>query len=145
MGNILKPTKTRNKDGSFSMVPSEAFKALRRLHRLKFTVTHRKDNKVYSVHRFTWDDKYGTDGGNARQVTFDQRMEDGTTKKISIYDYYQQRYGLKLQHWYFPLIMTSTGSMFPFEVCQVPRLTPYPFKLDPQQVGLPPPLPLMNL
>ncbi|KAK3346748.1 Piwi domain-containing protein [Lasiosphaeria hispida] len=127
---LLKPV--RNGD---SWAPSETFKALKRLHKLKFVTTHnQKDKKVYSVGRFAFDPKYGADGAHAKKVTFPKRVEgQAESVETSIYDYYAERYKVRLQYWHLPLIETTKKGYFPFELCMVERLNPYPFKLDASQ------------
>ncbi|KAK1757283.1 Piwi domain-containing protein [Echria macrotheca] len=114
---------------------SELFKALRRLHKLRFSLTHIKGDVSYVISEFEFGTQYGKDGANAKTVEFMQRKEDGTEKKISIYDYYMEKYRLKLKYPWLPLIKTSRGNFFPIELCEVKRLTPYPFKLDPTQTA----------
>ncbi|KAK0725380.1 putative eukaryotic translation initiation factor [Lasiosphaeris hirsuta] len=117
-----------------SWAPSETFKALKRLQKVKFVTTHSKDSKVYSVGRFAFDAKYGADGANAKKVVFLRRVEgQDEPVETSIYDYYAQRYNVRLQYWWFPLIETTKKGYFPFELCLVERLNPYPFKLDGDQ------------
>jgi eukaryotic translation initiation factor 2C len=116
---------------------SEAFKALRRLHRIRFEVCHRgkqDDPKVYTVKQFTFDASAGEEGANAKSLTFEKKLPDGTSRNFSIFDYYQERYNARLEYWYWPLIQTSRGGYFPFEVCEVRRFNTYPFKLDGVQV-----------
>lgn len=138
MRSILAPVKIARKDGSPTWAMSEAFKALRRLQNIRFEVKHRGSapgNKEYKVRRFVFDpDLYGEQGGHAKAVTFDRRMEDGSTQKTSIADYYLQKYKVKITHWYLPVIETTRAGYFPMEVCEVHRFNPYPFKLDPAQV-----------
>ena len=132
MAQALKPVKGKN--GGYTQ--SEAFKTLRRLQKIRFEVCHRgksQDSKDYVVKRFVFDQSYGDEGGNARQVTFDKRMPDGTTQKISVHDYFLQQYNARLQYPLLPLIETSKGGMFPMEVCEVKRFNTYPFKLDSAQ------------
>jgi eukaryotic translation initiation factor 2C len=116
---------------------SEAFKALRRLQNIRFEVKHRGNvggQKEYKVKRIAFDPKYGEQGANARAVTFEKDMPDGSKKTYSILQYYLEQYKAKIQHWYLPLIETTRAGFFPMEVCEVHRFNPYPFKLDPSQV-----------
>jgi eukaryotic translation initiation factor 2C len=116
---------------------SEAFKVLRKLARVNFKVFHRgktTDQKGYILKSFAFDQSYGRDGGNAKNVKFDYKLPDGTTRNISVFDYFQERYNLRLQHWRLPIIETSRAGYFPMEVCTMPRYNRYPFKLDTAQV-----------
>ncbi|KAL2135155.1 hypothetical protein VTI74DRAFT_9586 [Chaetomium olivicolor] len=116
---------------------SEAFKALRRLSNLRFTVTHRgsQSSKEYKVRGFSFDPRYGQQGATARTVTFDKKMSDGTTKSYSIYQYYIEQYRQKIVNTDLPLIETTKAGFFPMEFCHVHRFNPYPFKLDPSQTS----------
>ncbi|KAK3384975.1 Piwi domain-containing protein [Podospora didyma] len=117
---------------------SAAFKALRRLHGVRFRVTHRgkmEDNKEYKVKQFAWGSQYGEEGACAKQVRFDKKMQDGSTKSYTIEEYYRETYNAKLVYPYWPLIYTTRAGYFPFEVCEVDRFNPYPFKLDAEQTS----------
>ncbi|KAH6615648.1 Piwi domain-containing protein [Chaetomium sp. MPI-SDFR-AT-0129] len=139
MGKALLPVKTTKKDGSPTWGMSEAFKILRRLQNIRFTVNHRgsKDlgNKEYKVKGFLFDAKYGSEGSNAKVVTFTRNMPDGNPKEYSVYDYYLQQYRHRVQHWYLPLVESTNGGFFPMEVCDIGRFNPFPFKLDPNQTS----------
>ncbi|KAF9181636.1 Eukaryotic translation initiation factor 2C [Haplosporangium sp. Z 11] len=82
-----------------------------------FTVTHRGDSfkKQYKVSALSM--------MPADQVTFDQETNDGKTKKISIPQYYQAAYSLKLQFPFLPCIgVKARGGdimYFPAEVCNI--------------------------
>jgi eukaryotic translation initiation factor 2C len=126
---ILQPVRQGDK-----WVPNEAFKALKRLHRLRFVTTHNKsDPREYSIFKFTFDSSFGAQGANAKTMKFEQKTDGGKTRMISVYDYYLERYKCKIGGWQLPLIQTGKGGLFPIETCEVKRLNPYPFKLDPNQ------------
>jgi eukaryotic translation initiation factor 2C len=134
----LKPVQTRKESGDDAFTMSEAFKVLRKLQRIRFRVFHRgktTDEKEYMVKSFAWGRQYGKDGGHAKAVTFEKKDEDGKTRMISVYDYFHERYNVRLEHWRLPVIETSRGGFFPMEVCTIPRYNRYPFKLDSWQVG----------
>ncbi|KAJ4292979.1 Protein argonaute [Collariella sp. IMI 366227] len=117
---------------------SEAFKALRRLQNMRFTVTHRNDKSItkeYKVRGFSFNGDLGRDGANAKTQTFEKKMPDGSMKTYSIYQYYIEQYRCKIQHIALPLIETAKAGFFPMEIAQVPRFNPYPFKLDPSQTS----------
>lgn len=133
----LKPVSKQDAAGNTVYQMSEAFKILRKLQRIRFNVSHRgKENshKDYIVKSFAWSPSYGKDGGTAKNVMFDMKEEDGKIRRISIMDYFLERYGVDLQYWRLPIIETSRGGLFPMEVCTIPRYNRYPFKLDPWQV-----------
>ncbi|ROW02467.1 hypothetical protein VMCG_06148 [Cytospora schulzeri] len=113
---------------------SEMFRALRRLQKLTFTVKHRgksNDSKVYRIKNFLFDaGKYGSEGANARNVTF-KRGEDETT----IEQYFKDQYGVRLIHWQLPLIETTRSGYFPMECVLVNRFQRYNFKLEPDQTA----------
>ncbi|KAK0649440.1 ribonuclease H-like domain-containing protein [Cercophora newfieldiana] len=115
-------------------VQSEAFKQLKRLCRLRFVTTHNKDDqREYTIFKFTFDKELGAQGSNAKSTKFEKKDENGNKRSISIFDYYLERHKCKIQHWQLPLIQTGKGGLFPIETCEVRRLNPYPFKLDPSQ------------
>lgn len=137
MRKALLPVKIAGKGGVETWGMSEAFKALRRLQNIRFEVKHRGDVKISKEHKvkgIAFGVQYGELGANAKAVTFDKKMPDGSTKKYSIADYYLQQYKTRIQHWYLPLIESTNAGLFPMEVCEVHRFNPYPFKLDPNQV-----------
>jgi len=114
---------------------SAPFEALKRLRKLKFVTMHNsQDKRVYSVDSFYFDPKFGAEGANAKNVKFTRRLDDGTEREVTVYDYYMERYKAKMLFWWLPLIKTSKGGFFPVETCMVERLNPYPFKLDGNQV-----------
>ncbi|KAK5661715.1 hypothetical protein OQA88_9815 [Cercophora sp. LCS_1] len=126
---LLQPVKTSNPQ---RFAPCEAFKALRRLHKLKFVITHREDEgRVYTIHEFHFDEKVA-EGANARNTKF--KLKE-TGKETTISDYYQQKYKAQVQYWWLPLVKTSRGGLFPVETCRVTRLNRYPFKLDALQTS----------
>lgn len=134
----LLPVKIAGKGGVETWGMSEAFKALRRLQNIRFEVKHRGDVKISKEHKvkgIAFGVQYGELGANAKAVTFDKKMPDGSTKKYSIADYYLQQYKTRIQHWYLPLIESTNAGLFPMEVCEVHRFNPYPFKLDPNQTS----------
>lgn len=127
------PVEDRHQPGRQVPGPSEMFKALRRLHKLTFTVKHRgkaNDRKVYKIKCFKWDPKYGREGANARNVTF---TRDG--RETSVEQYFKDQYGIRLEHWQMPLIETTRGGDFPMECVIMDRFQRYNFKLDPDQTA----------
>ncbi|KAK0713074.1 ribonuclease H-like domain-containing protein [Lasiosphaeria miniovina] len=139
IANLLAPVKISTPSGAQTWGMSEAFKALRRLHNIRFRVKHRgktQDKKEYKIKRFDFDSQYGALGACAKTVEFDKVMPDGKMKRYSIYDYYNEQYKAKLQFGNWPLIVTTKAGKFPFEVCEVDRFNPYPYKLDSEQTQM---------
>lgn len=126
--SVLQPVKTAI-PGKYA--PCDAFKALKRLHKLRFVITHREDKgRVYTISEFHFDEKIA-EGANCRNTKF--KLKE-TGKETTIYDYYQTKYRAQIQYWWLPLVKTSRGGLFPPETCTVTRLNRYPFKLDGNQV-----------
>jgi len=128
---VLAPV--RGPDGKW--VQSDAFKALRKLHNLRFVVSHRgktEHPKEYKIKRFVFEAREG--GANAKAVSFDWK-KDGQTRKVTVFDYYALQYKKRIAMHGLPLIETTRDGLFPFEVCEVNRLNRYPFKLDPNQTS----------
>jgi eukaryotic translation initiation factor 2C len=115
---------------------SEAFRALRKLARIKFTIRHRgneNDKSIYTAMDYSFLKQPG--GGNAKNVKFDWTMPNGAVQNISVFDYFRQRYNIILRHWRFPLIRTNKNTFFPMELCQVERFNRYPYKLNPNETS----------
>ena len=120
---------------------SDAFKVLRRLNKIKFLVNHRGkvgDPKIYTGKGLVWDiAKYGPEGGNSKTITFEKKnRQTGQSKRISIYDYFNEEYKIRLQFPNLPILETSKGSYFPLELCNIASHQRYQAKLDPQQVSV---------
>ncbi|KAI9147761.1 Protein argonaute [Paramyrothecium foliicola] len=115
---------------------SDAFKQLRKMRGLRFTVRHRNRpaeiaSKSYKIYDFAFDEKFGFEGANARNVTFDQ---DG--KQVSVQDYYMNKYGAQLQFVNLPVIKTSRdGGYIPIEFAWVEPMQRYALKLNPDQTA----------
>jgi len=130
--DLVKALRPVNQGGQW--VQSEAFKALKRLARLKFATTHNQDDqREYTIFRFAFRKELGAEGVNAKSAKFMRKLNNGAEKETSIYDYYLERYNCKIMNWQLPMIETGKGGLFPLETCEIRRLNPYPFKLDPGQ------------
>lgn len=117
---------------------SQHFKELRKMAKLKFTVKYRgkePTGKVYTIKSFTFSNSAGREGLNAKNVTFSQRLPDGSFKDISVYDYFLKKYDIRLEFWYLPLIETTRDGFFPMEVCTLIPDQRYNFKLSPDQTS----------
>ncbi|KAG5959309.1 hypothetical protein E4U56_005050 [Claviceps arundinis] len=112
---------------------SDAFKYLRRMRGLKFTIRHPNrvaSDKVYTIVDFTFDAKYQFEGATANVVTFDH---DG--RKVTVADYYQQKYDVELDHPDIPLIDAGRGGFIPMELAFIEPMQRYNFKLNPAQTA----------
>ncbi|KXJ89453.1 piwi domain-containing protein [Microdochium bolleyi] len=130
----LKPTL----EGPGRVSPSEASTLLRRLQRVKITVQHRgnqQDPQIFTIKRLVWNERNGPNGTNARNCMFDRQTEDGRTESISVYDYFLQKYQIRLRLPDLPLIETTKGDKYPMEVCNVAPNQRYAPKLDPDQTA----------
>lgn len=133
LGRALQPVKVQDRAGVWTWGMSEAFKFLRKLHRLHFQVSHRhkeNDPKDYIIRRFTFDPKYGEEGANAETITFTPKGGD----EISVKDHFKKKYNLRLNYPKLPVIETARNGFFPMEVCTVKQWQRYNFKLSPDQV-----------
>lgn len=112
---------------------SDAFKQLRKLRKLKFTVKHanrRDNNAVYTVADFVFDPRHGSEGANAKNVTFDYNGRD-----ITVAAYYQEKYKAYLKYSNLPLIKTPKGALIPMEYAHIEPMQRYTFKLNPDQTA----------
>ncbi|PHH72721.1 hypothetical protein CDD80_4302 [Ophiocordyceps camponoti-rufipedis] len=125
----LKPVKHH----SGSWASSDAFKQLRKLRRLKFTVRHPNrvnPEKLYTIVDFAFKPEYGPDGGNAKNVTFD--YENG---KISVENFFAKKYKAHLRYSLLPVIDAGKNGYIPMEFAVVAPMQRYPFKLNPDQTS----------
>ncbi|KAI1210063.1 Piwi-domain-containing protein [Annulohypoxylon truncatum] len=137
--SLLRPRDVKDEaTGKWQILPSEAFVFLRRLTKLKFTVSHRGkigEPRVYTVKRVMFDTKYGTDGANAKTVTFMKEFEDGHTEETTIEKHYKDRWNFILRWPRFPIVETPQGHKFPMELCNLVYHQRYNYKLNPQQTS----------
>ncbi|KAI1152469.1 Piwi domain-containing protein [Nemania diffusa] len=134
----LLPVPIKDRQGRILPGPSEAFCLLRKLHKLKFVVKHRgktNEKKQYTIKRIIFEERYGREGANSQNVTFDKKMPDGSIQKITVWKHYQDQYEFRLQYPRLPIIETTRGAFFPMELCNVDDFQRYPFKLDPTQTA----------
>ncbi|KAL3426357.1 eukaryotic translation initiation factor 2c [Phlyctema vagabunda] len=136
--NLLAPAQSQKG----TMTYSESFKELRKMQKLRFTVTYRgkQEAKVYVVKSFTFpkverDEKhnYAREGQNARNTYFPWKKPDGTVQKTSIEEFLRQKYNHNLEYPYLPLIETERAGQFPMESCMILPDQQYKFKLSPKQ------------
>lgn len=130
----LKPVPCKDRKGNILPGMSDMFTMLRRMTKLEFHVRHRgkvNDDKIYKIKGFVWDPKrFGRDGANARNFTFEK---DG--KDVSIERYFAERYGISLKAWEMPLVETTRAGFFPMEVITIDPYQRYNWKLDGEQTS----------
>ncbi|TAQ85545.1 hypothetical protein B7494_g6138 [Chlorociboria aeruginascens] len=117
---------------------SEMFKHMEKMVKLKFTVKYgpkNDDKKIYTIKRFHFDDHAGPQGVHAKNYTFTPKTGPSANRAISIFDYFLQKYNVRLQFWDFPLIETERAGTFPMEVCTLIPNQKYQYKLDPSQTA----------
>jgi eukaryotic translation initiation factor 2C len=135
--NMLKPA--RMNDGNLTR--SDPFKHLRKMSKLRFSVRHRgkeSESKTYTIKDFCFDQKYGPEGGHAKNVKFmlkDKKRPDAPPVETSVYDYFKRQYNIDLEFWYLPLVKTERDGTFPMEVCHILENQTYKYKTDPEQVS----------
>ncbi|KAG6045228.1 hypothetical protein E4U39_002591 [Claviceps sp. Clav50 group G5] len=123
----LRPVRDRQRNWQ----ASDAFKYLRRMRKLKFTIHHPNrvaSDKVYTILDFAFDAKHGAEGATAKVVTFDH---DG--RKVTVADYYQQKYKANLENAGLPLINAGKGGFIPMEFAIIQPMQRYTFKLNREQ------------
>ncbi|ERT02738.1 hypothetical protein HMPREF1624_01039 [Sporothrix schenckii ATCC 58251] len=114
---------------------SDAFKVMRRLHKLRFKVFHRgktNDSKIYTIARFAWHQRFMFEGATSETYTFTLR-KTGETR--TVYDHYLKQYDVPLQYPKYPVIETTRDGAFPLEVCHILPWQRYNFKLNGQQTS----------
>lgn len=97
------------------------------------------ESKTYTIKDFCFDQKYGPEGGHAKNVKFmlkDKKRPDAPRVETSVYDYFKRQYNIDLEFWYLPLVKTEKDGTFPMEVCHILENQTYKFKTDPEQVSL---------
>ncbi|CAK7272864.1 Protein argonaute [Sporothrix epigloea] len=132
---LLRPVQWHLNNKVNEPTQSDAFKVLRRLHKLRFKVSHRgkSDNgKTYTIARFAWHQKYMFEGAHAKNYTFVVR-KTGETR--TVYDHYMKQYDVPLQFPRYPVIETTRDGAFPIEVCHILPWQRYNFKLNGSQTS----------
>ncbi|RDL32590.1 uncharacterized protein BP5553_09046 [Venustampulla echinocandica] len=121
---------------------SDTFKDLRKMAKLKFRVKYyakndtRASERIHTIKGFTFEQKLGKLGANAKTVTF--KLKDRATNtetEISVYDYFKKKYDVNTQYWQLPLVVTARDGMFPMEACILEPYQRYVFKLNPDQTS----------
>jgi len=134
VGRALKPVI----DSSGKLSPSEPFVLLRRLQRVKCDVLHRKAGKIapqITIKRLVWNEQNGLEGTNAKNLTFQHALPNGSSQAISVYDYFMKKYQIRLRYPSWPVLETFRGEFIPMELCLIAENQRYAPKLDPEQVN----------
>ncbi|ORX74282.1 Piwi-domain-containing protein [Linderina pennispora] len=66
---------------------------------------------------------------------WDDPNNPGKVENISIYDYYQRRYNIKLQYPFLPGLVGRKNAIYPIELCEVMDKQRYKGRLDDQQTA----------
>jgi eukaryotic translation initiation factor 2C len=67
----------------------------------------------------------------------DRSKNPPTERDISVYDYFKEKYSIRLEFPHLPLVQTTRDGVFPMEICMLKPNQKYVYKLDSQQVNLP--------
>lgn len=119
-----------------------AFGHLRRLIRLKFRVVipnaATPSNMVHTIKDFYFDERFGAQGANAKNVEFEKKTDNGRTQKTTVFNHFKEvhkyeiRGNANLRH---PLVESMKGHLFPLEVCKLEPLQRFRYKLERDQVS----------
>lgn len=55
-------------------------------------------------------------------------------RDVTVYDYFKERYNIRLEFPHLPLVQTTRDGLYPMEVCMIKPYQKYVYKLDGQQV-----------
>lgn len=114
---------------------SDAFRWLRKLHKLKFSVQHRGrmgDTNTYTLKKFAWDENNGHETANAKNTTFTMKR---TGETLSIAEHLKKKYNVTLNYPDIPLLVTNRDGMFPAELCILKPMQKYNFKLSAKETS----------
>ena len=101
------------------------------MHRERGAGVQPGSTREHTVFRVVFDSAYGSEGATARNVTFEI---DG--RRISVRDYFSQRYNITLRWPDLPVIETTKkGCYMPMELCWIKPMQRFPFKLSGAQVS----------
>ncbi|KAK8222085.1 Protein argonaute [Zalaria obscura] len=109
---------------------ARAWTDLKRIRKLRVTAGHRGSPDAYVIDKII--------SKNAREYTFDVRDNaTGQETKMSIFDYFQQKYGQRLAHPDWPLVKMTKGknTVLPIEVLKLNENQRYNFKTDERQTA----------
>lgn len=69
----------------------------------------------------------------------DRNASPPRERDITVYDYFKERYNIRLEFPQLPLVQTTRDGLYPMEVCMIKPYQKYVYKLDGQQVLSPHP------
>jgi PAZ domain len=101
-------------------------------------IAYHLESKSYNIKRFAFDPIYKQYGSHSRNVKFkarDPANPGGPVKEMTVYEYFDKKYGYLIDHWYLPLVETEKHGWFPMEICVLESNQRYQFKLTPEQVS----------
>ncbi len=119
-----------------------------------------KINRIFKTCRIDIDPAASTQGGAHQQVklrirlglsiktardhTFDLNQNDGSTRSISVEQYFLEQYNIRLQHPDLPLVETKPETYYPIELCSFTKGNKYNKRLSPEQTAKANPIQLLK-
>lgn len=107
-------------------------KALKRLRKIHVFAKHRGKGQVdnFCVERFVYNK-------NAKTFKFMQMTDSGKEVETTMYNYYSNKYGIRLQYPDLPLVKSTKGKMtlLPMELLMIKENQRYNFKMDEKQTS----------
>ena len=71
----------------------------------------------------------------AKTHRFDvMNKEDGSERSMSLFDYFQEKYNVRIDNWHLPLVEAQKDTFYPMEMCYMEAGQRYPYKLNEIQV-----------
>lgn len=64
----------------------------------------------------------------------DRSTNPPTERDITVFDYFKERYNIRLEFPYLPLVQTTRDGLYPMEVCMLKPYQKFVYKLDGAQV-----------
>ncbi|KAI1259661.1 Piwi-domain-containing protein [Xylariaceae sp. FL1019] len=126
----------RPKEKNGVLVMSDYFRLLEKLKAIKFTVTHRNkqtNDRVYTCKYLLFEQQYGKAGCTAHTKKFDWKQTNDTTRTVTIFQYFREKYNITLRWPDLPLVHTDKFGTFPMELCTIADDQRYPYKLTGKQ------------
>lgn len=106
--------------------PSKQFMLLDRMRKLVVQANYRGNphpDKEWTIKEFLLP--------NSKQYTFEMKDHGtGKKRKITLYDYFVEKYDIRLDYWQLPVVQMTKGNVvYPMELLAVHRAQKYPYKL----------------